>query len=356
MRQNLLPMNSKAMFSKKPSLVLVTALSLAVVVISVVNPQKSLISRIPFIKNQSINSISGLPGINGPVLVVKIDDTRDAHPQIGLEDADIVYIEQVEGGLTRLAAIFSSTIPTHVGPVRSARISDIELFAQYGHVAFAYSGAQKKMRPVIDAANLEDLGAQNHSSTIYTTDSTRMQPYAMVLRSDLLMQYAKDKELTIESSKSMGWKFGDAPVGGVAINSVHISWPASSYDARWSQDEKRWLLDHSSEPDIAASGKHLGPVTLVIQLVSITDSIYGDKLGGVTPFSATVGQGRGYILRDGRAYEALWSRADENSGTKWRTQSGEEISFAKGQIWVALTDKEPVFGKKGADARNQSSK
>jgi hypothetical protein len=326
------------------------------VVISVVNPQKSLISRIPFIKSQSINSISGLPGIDGPVLAVKIDDTREAHPQIGLEDADIVYIEQVEGGLTRLAAIFSSTIPTHIGPVRSARISDIELLAQYGHVAFAYSGAQKKMRSVIDAADFEDLGAQNHSSTIYTTDPVRIQPYAMVLRADLLMQFAKDRNLNIATSKSMGWKFGDAPAGGVAINSVHISWPASSYDASWSQDEKRWLLDHSSEPDIAASGKHLGPTTLVIQLVSITDSIYGDKLGGVTPFSATVGQGRGYILRDGRAYEALWSRTDESSGTKWGTKTGEEISFAKGQIWVALTDREPVFAKKGADARNQSSK
>jgi hypothetical protein len=94
----------------------------------------------------------------------------------------------------------------------------------------------------------------------------------------------------------------------------------------------------------------------VIQLVSITDSIYQDKVGGVTPFSATVGEGRGYILRDGRAFAALWSRPEANSGTQWRTETGEEISFAKGQIWVALTDKEPVFGKKGADAGNQSSK
>ena len=344
------------MFFKRLGIFLVAALSIAVVLISVVNPQNPLISQIPFIHNQSTNSISGLPGLDGPVLAVKIDDTREAHPQIGLEDADIVYIEQVEGGLTRLAAIFSSTIPTHIGPVRSARISDIELLAQYGHVAFAYSGAQKKMRPVIDAADFEDLGAQNHSSTIYTTDPVRIQPYAMVLRADLLMQFAKDRNLNIATSKSMGWKFGDAPAGGVVINSVHISWPASSYDARWSQREKRWLLDHSSEPDIAASGKHLGPTTLVIQLVSITDSIYGDKLGGVTPFSATVGEGRGYILRDGRAYEALWSRTDESSGTKWRTKTGEEISFAQGQIWVALTDKEPVFAKKAADARNQSSK
>ena len=316
--------------------------------------QKSLLSEV-FVE-PTFNSLSGREGSDGEILVVKIDDTTAARPQIGIDRADIVYIEQVEGGLTRLAAVFSSVIPQRIGPVRSARISDIEILSQFGRVAFAYSGAQKKMWPVIDAANLEDLGAQNHSSTIYTTDPTRIQPYAMVLRADLLMQLAKDKDLNIATSKPMGWSFGDAPAGGVAINSVHLSWPASSYDARWSEDEKRWLLDHSSEPDIAASGKHLGPVTLVIQLVSITDSIYQDKVGGVTPFSATVGEGRGYILRDGRSYEALWSRVDESSGTKWRTKSGEEISFAKGQIWVALTDKEPVFAKKGADAGNQSSK
>jgi hypothetical protein len=349
-------MNLKAMFFKRLAVASAGVISVAIVVASVIYPLGSLISNLPFISKGPINSISGLPGKDGPVLVVKIDDTRLAHPQIGLEDADIVYIEQVEGGLTRLAAIFSSTIPTHIGPVRSARISDIELLAQYGRVAFAYSGAQSKLRPEIESADLEDLGAQRQSSTIYTTDPTRIQPYAMVLRGDLLMQLAKDKDLNIAMSKPMGWSFGDAPAGGVAINSVHLSWPASSYDARWSEDEKRWLLDHSSEPDIAASGKHLGPVTLVIQLVSITDSIYQDKVGGVTPFSATVGEGRGYILRDGRAFAALWSRLDANSGTQWRTETGEEISFAKGQIWVALTDKEPVFGKKGADAGNQSSK
>ncbi|CAN2202586.1 Protein of unknown function DUF3048, C-terminal domain containing protein [Candidatus Nanopelagicaceae bacterium] len=344
------------MFFKKFMVGLLSALSIGVVLLAVTNPDNPILSKLPFTHSVPINSISGLPGGDGPVLVVKIDDTRQAHPQIGLEDADIVYIEQVEGGLTRLAAIFSSQIPTRIGPVRSARISDIELLEQYGRVAFAYSGAQKKMRPVIDAANLEDLGAQNHSSTIYTTDPNRTQPYAMVLRADLLMQYVKDKEIAIESSQSIGWTFGDAPSGGVTIESAHISWPASSYDAHWSESEKRWLLDHSYEPDIADSGKRLGPTTLVIQLVSITDSIYKDKVGGVTPFSATIGEGRGYILRDGKAFEAQWLRTDGTSGTSWRTLDGEDISFAKGQIWVALTDKEPVFTKKASDAGMKSSK
>ena len=93
--------------------------------------------------------LSGREGVDGRVLAVKIDDTNAAHPQIGLEDADIVYIEQVEGGLTRLAAIFSTVIPQRVGPVRSARISDIDILSQFGRVAFAYSGAQRKLLPVI---------------------------------------------------------------------------------------------------------------------------------------------------------------------------------------------------------------
>lgn len=344
------------MFSKKLAAAAIGFVSLGIVAVAVVNPSSPVFSRFSLLSPEPHNSISGLPGGDGPILAVKIDDTRPAHPQIGVEDADIVYIEQVEGGLTRLAAIFSSKIPQLIGPVRSARISDIELLQQYGRVGFSYSGAQTKMRPVIAAADLEDLGAQNHSSTIYTTDPNRIPPYAMVLRADLLMQFVKDRNISLAQSKAMGWSFGDAPTGGQEIDSVHISWPASSYDAHWSQEENRWLLDHSSEPDISASGTRLGASTLVVQMVSITDSIYKDKVGGITPVSATVGSGRGYILRNGRVYQALWSRPDATSGTQWRTSTGEEITFAQGHIWVALTDREPIFAAKGADAGARNSK
>ena len=344
------------MFFRKLAVAVIGFISLGIVSIAVVKPSHPVFSQFPFLSQEPRNSISGLPGGDGPILAVKIDDTRPAHPQIGVEDADIVYIEQVEGGLTRLAAIFSSKIPQLIGPIRSARISDIELLQQYGHVGFSYSGAQTKMRPVIAAADLEDLGAEHHSSTIYTTDPDRIAPYAMVLRANLLMQFVKDRNISLAQSKAMGWNFGDSPAGGKEIDSAHISWPASSYDAHWSKKENRWLLDHSSEPDISASGTRLGASTLVIQMVSITDSIYKDKVGGVTPFSATVGSGRGYVLRNGRVYQALWSRPDATSGTQWRSSNGEEITFAQGHIWVALTDKEPIFAAKGADAGVINSK
>ena len=350
MLPNRSPMNLKAMFFRKSAGALLALSSIAIIALSLINPTSKLLDHLPFTQTSSGNSISGLPGGDGPVLVVKVDDTRQAHPQIGLENADVVYIEQVEGGLTRLAAVFSSSIPQRIGPVRSARISDIELLEQFGRVGFGYSGAQKLMRPVIASANLEDLGAQTHSSTLYTTDPARIPPYAMVLRADLLMQFVKDRNINLVRSKNMGWNFGDAPDGGVEITSAHISWPANSYDVHWSSSENRWLLDHSYQPNVAASGVRLGPRTFVIQLVSITDSIYKDKVGGVTPFSATVGEGRGYILRDGRSFEARWSRPDAASGTSWKLTNGKEITFPRGQIWVALTDKEPIFTAKGADA------
>jgi hypothetical protein len=242
-----------------------------------------------------------------------------------------------------LAAVFSSKIPTKIGPIRSARISDIDLLAQYGRVGFAYSGVQKKMRPVIDAADLVDLGAQNHSSLIYTNDENRIPPYAMVLRADLLLQFVNDRDIPLAQAKKMGWTFGGAPKGGIRTSSVHLSWPASSYDAHWSKAEQRWLLDHSKNPDFSASGLQLGPKTLVVQMVSITDSIYKDKVGGVTPFSATVGAGDGYILRDGKYFRAHWNRPNAQSGTQWTDDNGQPINFASGQIWVALTDKTPIF-------------
>lgn len=292
---------------------------------------------------KTLNSISGRIGVDGPILAVKLDDTSLARPQIGLEEADVVYIEQVEGGLTRLAAIFSSVIPQNIGPVRSARVSDIDILSQYGKVIFAFSGAQRAMLTVISNSNLWDYGAQRSSPTIYTRDETRPSPYDMVLRADLLLEKAKVDEREIAISKSVGWSFGESPAGGVAIDSVTVQWPASKYEATWSKAESRWLLSNGGVANFAASGRQLGPTTFVIQKVKMSDSIYRASDGSYTPLSETVGTGTGYILRDGRSFKANWSRPAAESGTTWTLADGSEINFAPGSIWVALTDRRPNF-------------
>jgi hypothetical protein len=95
----------------------------------------------------------------GPVLAVKIDNIAAARPPTGLTSADIVYIPPLEGGLSRILAVSSSHFPPGVGPVRSAREDDLELLAQFGRPAFAYSGATPHLLPFVQRARTEDLYA-----------------------------------------------------------------------------------------------------------------------------------------------------------------------------------------------------
>jgi hypothetical protein len=214
---------------------------------------------------------------------------------------------------------------------------------QFGRVAFAYSGAQRKLLPVIAGANLEDLGAQRQSPTIYTTDPARRSPFAMVLRADLLMQKIKDNNLPVDVAKSVGFVFGDLPEGGKPVQQVVMNWPSATYSAQWSEKESRWHLSHNGKLNLADSGVVLGPTTLVIQMVKISPSEYGDKFGGITPLSETVGTGKAYVLRNGEVFSATWNRPFPDSGTTFSLADGSAMNFAAGQIWVALTDREPEF-------------
>lgn len=286
-----------------------------------------------------ISAISGKEAVDGPLVVVKIDDTDQAHPQEGIDKADLVYIEQVEGGLVRLAAIFSTQIPDRIGPVRSARISDIELLSQFGKVAFFYSGAQSKLLPLIDSANLHNLGAQRESPTLYTRDPNRNAPFDMILVGSEIKSRISD--LDVAKASNIAWSFGEMSNAGKEISSAKISWPAANYTANW--NGKSWDLLHNGKPNLTSDGVQISPSTFIIQNVVITDSQFIDKTGAVTPLSVTIGEGRGWVLRDGVAIEAIWNRPDSSSGTAWMDLEGKEIKFAPGQVWVALTDKDPEF-------------
>lgn len=292
------------------------------------------------------NRYTNLAGGNGPILAIKIDDTAPAHPQLNLDKADVIYIEQVEGGLTRIASIFSNpkTLPDEVGPVRSARISDLDILAQYGHVGFVFSGAQTLFYPKIREANLENISADREPPSIYSRDPLRSAPTNLIVHPKLLLTKTIDVEKRkIDLPKDPGWTFGSAPGGGKVVTSVAIKWPASRYSATWSAVERRWLMGYDGKPDLAANGLPLGSPTLIIQKVVITPSIYHDREGGVTPFSQTVGSGSAYLMRDGRAIPIFWNRSSPQVATSWTLKDGTPAHFATGQIWIALTDTDPSF-------------
>jgi hypothetical protein len=285
------------------------------------------------------NLYTNLPGSSGKVFAVKFDDTNEAHPQQGVESADIVYITEVEAGFTRLMGIYSSNYPEVLGPIRSARISDLSILGEYGKVGYLYSGAQSKMRPVISAANLVNLSAERNPPSIYFNDPARRSPYSMMVRPNLLLEKAGDVEL----AKEPGWKHGARAEDAKKIISAKVEWPNASYEALWSFDEKRFLLKHNGRANIASSGIQLGSTMMVIQMVKISPSEYGDKFGGVTPKSEVIGSGHGYLLRNQRVVKALWNRASLSEPTTWSFEDGSPAYFARGQIWFFLTNNEPKF-------------
>ena len=330
------------MIKKRSTKVVFTLLLLTFITVSFnkIEPISNFVTQ----KEVSKNLFSGLPGDNNQILVVKVDDTKQARPQVGLEDADVIYVEQVEAGLTRIAALYSSHLPDLIGPVRSARISDIELFAQFGRVGLAYSGAQSKIRPVIAGANIENLSAEINPPSIYTKDPSRVGPVNMILKPSLLLERANAKAKTkIDLPIRSPWSFGDAPSEQVITTTAKIKWPNARYELRWDQARKQYLTYFNGEANLSAIGEQLGADTAIIQLVSITPSIYGDKFGGVTPVSKTTGSGKAIMLRDGFRYEITWKRDLATDVTTWLTKDGKVANFKPGKIWIFLTDNAPVL-------------
>jgi hypothetical protein len=165
----------------------------------------------------------------------------------------------------------------------------------------------------------------------------------MVLRADLLMQKVIDDNLKVDSAKNVGFVFGELQEGGTPTQKVEVRWPAATYSAEWSVEESRWFLSHNEKLNLADSGVVLGPTTFVIQMVKISPSEYGDKFGGVTPLSETVGTGKAYVFRNGERFVTTWNRPTANSGTTYSLSDGTVMNFDPGQVWVALTDREPEF-------------
>ena len=282
--------------------------------------------------------LTGLPAPTpGVVLAVKLDNTRNAQPHAGLHEADVVYIEEVEYGMTRLAAVFSSQIPDRIGPVRSARITDLDLLEQYGSPAFSFSGVQSKMWPLIDESPLIDI-SPNKAAFAYQRDSTRRAPYNYFLDGQQGVEAATGASLATD----VGFVFDATPPPGGSVGlSALVEWPAASAEFRYDQASRLYLVNLNGErAEAEEHDQGQRAATVVIQYVEQEASPFFDKGGGNTPHALTIGQGEAIVLRDGLVFEASWSRPDVASGTSFTLADGSPMTFKPGQQWVALVNRE----------------
>jgi hypothetical protein len=264
----------------------------------------------------------------GRVVVVKIDNIVQARPPTGLTSADIVYLLPVEGGLSRIFAVFSTRFPKIIGPVRSAREDDLELLRQFGRPGFAYSGAAPHLLPFITRARVVNL----YDTPAYFRDGNRVAPHNL---------YAYTRTLRAEAAGAstahdIGFRFGPPPPGGRPAASFSVSFPAASFTFRWSPRTRRWLVWMDGTQATDAADGDLAAATVVIQYTIVRTSRFLEY-GVRPPYAESTGSGTAVILRDGRAWRVRWSRPNPDGGTTYTLPSGARMTFAPGQEWVVLT-------------------
>ena len=274
-----------------------------------------------------------------PVLVVKLDNTQYAQPHAGLDKADLVYLEEVEYGITRLAAVFSSHLPKRIGPVRSARITDIDLLAQYDRPAFGFSGAQRKMLPVLAAApfyrHLPRHGGRGLQPRLQQAGAVQLLPRRPGRASPARRRPPSPTTWASSSPPN-------APSGGLVASTAH-RWPGATPrpPSGTSPATGPYAVSLNGQRARSEAGDNgQNAATVVIQYVKQTPSAYFDKGGGNTPHAADdrVRQGPRPARRP-RLDDDLEppDRRGRHHATRWPT--ARPMPFKPGQSWIVLLDK-----------------
>lgn len=280
---------------------------------------------------------------DAPVLIVKIDDVIEARPQFHLNQADVVLVEPVEGGLTRLFAVYNTTLPDTVGPIRSARITDTDLAPMLGNPLFAYSGSQGKLVPYLKATRMQMVGAPQ-GGTGYSRLSDRRAPHNYVADVAKLLTRVDDTATARLASASY-WKIDAAQEeSGTVVSKVLVHWPAADKTFIWDADKRHWAINVYSRKlmtqiDATGTTERAYATNVVIMQSSLQDSEFGDKFGARTPYPQTIGSGTGTVLVDGRLIDGTWKRASKDDLPHWYDTAGREIALRPGNTWwLIVTD------------------
>ena len=288
------------------------------------------------------NPYTGIgPVPTSPTIAVKIDDTAPGRPQLGIDMADVVYIEAVEGGLTRLAAIFGSTKPNAVGYVRSTRPSDPDLLLQYGKITEAYSGGAHDSLPRVYASGIKswsnDAGAPfysrvNRSESDYINLALNVAKVAASAHSAL--------------PTSIGWTFNPSYAGLGATpgtdprTRVTGSYPFTSgtpVEFRYVASIGRYVRFIDGVAQHAADGRLITATNVIIQNCVVQSHPEDTDIdGNPAQFTFTVGKGAVSVFRQGMRINGTWSRPNDSSGTTLTAANGQPLTLDPGQTWVVL--------------------
>jgi hypothetical protein len=282
--------------------------------------------------------LTGLPDPGGaaltrPALTVKIENTPEALPQWGIDQADVVYEEIVNGGITRLAAIFNSQAPAKIGPVRSVRPTDTQvvyplkgIFAFSGGAPYAISSIETVPGlALVDEDKADETGAMYRDPDLYA-------PHNLFgIGSDLFAIGGSPKPPpALFSYRSAGTK-----VKGTTVASFLVNFP-SIYPVTWTWDtaSSSWDRTLFGKADVTGTGARESPKNVVVMFVN-----YVNGIGTLNSYANLQGSGTADFFTNGKEVHGTWSRGSSMSDViQYQTSSGKVMQLTPGQTWVELLD------------------
>lgn len=264
-------------------------------------------------------------------LAIKIDNVPLARPQIGLNQADIVFEEQVEGNLTRLIAIYQSDVPSTVGPVRSIRTTDFDVLAQFNNPMLAASGANRTILQLLESAPVQNVNALVAGSA-YRRDAARRSPHDLLADTAALYRAAPNPTSTPPvlfryRSTDQATPNAAGPAAG-----VDIDFGRTQVSYRWDAGRGGWLRRQDGTTQVEPGGAPVIPENVVVMTTDYRVSVADAE----SPEAVTVGSGVVEVFTNGSRVRGTWSRATATDRLVLRDSTGAEILLTPGETWVAL--------------------
>lgn len=274
----------------------------------------------------SRDPLTGLARNRNPVIAVKLENTAAAMPQYGLSAADLVFVEEVEGSLTRLMPVYQSSFPRRVEPVRSVRSTDIELLPIFGKPLLVYSGVAPQVRSRLRKAPIR-LDSQGHR------DPSRPAPHNLYFDLATL-----SKPHGLSTSRDIGLRFGARQPRSASTHEAHFMVRVGGDRFTFSYQDSHYLPSWNGRPytDSGAGGKRVTTRNVLVLKTRAVSDGYRDPAG--TPVYRTVSVGKGSLTfyRDGRKWVGTWRRAAPNKPFIFRDHRGEQLRLAPGKTWILL--------------------
>jgi Protein of unknown function (DUF3048) N-terminal domain/Protein of unknown function (DUF3048) C-terminal domain len=276
--------------------------------------------------------LTGLP-VDGAlpehgVFAVKIDNTPAAAPQLGLASADMVVEELVEGGLTRLAAFFYSTLPADpVGPARSMRATDIGIVKPIDAILVGSGGASRTLAR-IEGAEITTGSERQGSEGFARDDSRGVAPYNLMVSLQTLSGSLKPRT-PLHTYYSFGSE--DEFPGGRPAERFRVVFSAA-HTTSWKWVDGRGYLRQDS---LAAAGDDFVPDSVLVLRVPFGDAGYLDPAGNPVPEALLVGEGSATLFHDGQMVTAIWTKKDATTPIQLRTADGP-LTVPAGHVWTEL--------------------